>query len=262
MYRFLLRPAWLLLHLFVVVLVVAMVSAMFWQLQRLDEKRSRNDEIRSRQDAAAVPIEDLIAPDATTDAGADQRFRPVTATGTYDLEGQVLLRSRDLDGRPGLWVYTPLDLGDGTAVAVNRGWIPVGDETDGSDSPFETPSGPVTVEGLAEQSYPDARPAGERQTTIAHADLDWLDEQVDADLYPVAIQLRAQDPPPVDDLPVILDPPELTEGPHLSYAGQWFLFTLVVVIGYPVLLRRIAQQRAREAAGEAGEGVHPDPVAV
>lgn len=247
MYRFLLRPAWLLLHLFVAVLVVAMVSAMFWQLDRRDEKRDRNDEIRSRQDTAAVPIEDLIGPDATTDEGAGLRFTPVTATGTYDVDGQVLLRGRDLDGRPGFWVYTPLDLGDGTAVAVNRGWIPVGDETDGSDSPFETPAGPVSVEGLAEQSFPDPRPSGDRQTTIAHADLEWLDEQLAADLYPVAIQLLAQEPPPVDDTPVILDPPELTEGPHLSYAGQWFLFTLVVVIGYPVLLRRIAQQRLRES---------------
>jgi cytochrome oxidase assembly protein ShyY1 len=248
MYRFLLRPAWLLLHLFVVVLVVAMVSAMFWQLDRLDQKRARNDEIRSRQDLAAVPIGELVAPGESVEVGDELRFTPVTASGTYDVEGQVLLRARDLDGRPGFWVYTPLDVGEGAAVAVNRGWIPVGEETDGSDSPFETPTGPVRVEGLVEQSFPDARPAGDRQTTIAHADLAWLDDQVEADLYPVAIQLTAQDPPPVDDTPVLLDPPELTEGPHLSYAGQWFLFTVVVVVGYPVLLRRIARQRARESA--------------
>jgi cytochrome oxidase assembly protein ShyY1 len=30
----------------------------------------------------------------------------------------------------------------------------------------------------------------------------------------------------------------LSEGPHLSYAVQWFIFATIAVIGYGVLVRR------------------------
>ena len=60
----------------------------------------------------------------------------------------------------------------------------------------------------------------------------------------VAIQLQEQDPAPTGDLPVVLPPPELDEGPHLSYAIQWFLFTLVALVGFPILIVRLARQEA------------------
>lgn len=244
MYRFLLRPRWLLLHALVLLVVVVMISLGFWQLRRLDEKQDRNAEITARSDEPVVPIDELVDPAAPAEVGADVQFRPVGASGVYSVDDQVLLRGRDLDGQPGFWVYTPLDLGDGTAVAVNRGWIAAAVETDGSDVEFVTPAGPVSVVGLAERGYPDPRPSGDVQVTVAHLDLDWFDEQVQADLYPVAIQIEAQEPPPVDDSPQMLEPPALDEGPHFSYAVQWFLFTAVALIGYPFLLYRIAQQRA------------------
>jgi cytochrome oxidase assembly protein ShyY1 len=43
------------------------------------------------------------------------------------------------------------------------------------------------------------------------------------------------------------EPPSVPSGPHLSYAVQWFLFTGVVLVGYPLLLRR-ALRRDRLAA--------------
>jgi hypothetical protein len=43
----------------------------------------------------------------------------------------------------------------------------------------------------------------------------------------------------------LLPPPELTEGPHLSYAIQWFIFSSIAVIGYPLILRRRAGELAR-----------------
>ena len=261
-YRFLLRRKWIVLHVLLIVSVVAMINLGFWQLRRLDEKRTRNDEIRDRSAQPVSPIGDLVDPDEPVSVGGELRFRAVSASGTYAPEDQFLLRSRDRDGQPGFWVYTPLDLGDGTAVAIDRGWIPAGRETDGSDVDFPTPTGPVTVVGLIEQSFPDPRPSGERQTTVAHADLDWFDDQTEADAFPVAIQLQGQDPAPTGDLPVVLPPPELDEGPHLSYAVQWFLFTAVALIGYPILIVRTARQQESEpdATGEGSEDAMGDPV--
>jgi cytochrome oxidase assembly protein ShyY1 len=248
----------LVLHVLLVVAVIVMINLGFWQLRRLDEKQTRNDEIVDRSRYTVTAIQDLVGPDDAVAVGGDLQFRTAEATGTYSVDDQFLLRGRDLDGRPGLWVYTPLDLGDGTMVAVNRGWIPAGRETDASDVEFATPGGTVTVRGIVEQSFPDPRPAGDRQTTVAHADLEWFDDQVEADAYPVAIRLQQQQPPQDGDLPVVLDPPELDEGPHFSYAVQWFLFTAVALVGYPLLLRRVVQQHDDQRPRDPP--VQPDPV--
>ena len=48
--------------------------------------------------------------------------------------------------------------------------------------------------------------------------------------------------------------PTLDEGPHLSYAVQWFIFTTVAVVGYPLILRR----RARELEVEGEPDREPD----
>jgi cytochrome oxidase assembly protein ShyY1 len=256
-YRFLLQPRWVLLHVVWLLAVVTFIAAGFWQLDRLDQKRTVNDAITARSAMPVVPVDEVVAAGDPVSVGDDVVFRTVTATGTYVLDDQALLRGQSLDGTPGFHVLTPLDLGDGTAVVVNRGWIPAAAETDGSDVEFDTPTGTVTVEGIVGRSYPDPRPSGDEQRTIAHVDLEWFDEQVDADLYPVPLQLLAQDPAQQGELPRPLDPPPLDEGPHLSYAVQWFLFTTVALIGYPILLHRIAHQRAGRTdgadAGAAGD---------
>lgn len=40
--------------------------------------------------------------------------------------------------------------------------------------------------------------------------------------------------------------PELSEGPHLSYAVQWFIFATIALVGYPLVLRRVIQRRGKE----------------
>jgi len=40
--------------------------------------------------------------------------------------------------------------------------------------------------------------------------------------------------PPIPYQPVI----ELTEGPHLGYALQWFTFATILFVGYPFFLRK------------------------
>ena len=42
-------------------------------------------------------------------------------------------------------------------------------------------------------------------------------------------------------------PPPLSKGPHLSYAVQWFIFSVIALVGYPVILRRQAYGRDRSA---------------
>jgi len=67
----------------------------------------------------------------------------------------------------------------------------------------------------------------------------------------VWLQLEAQDPAQ-GDTPTPVDPPALTEGPHLGYAVQWFIFTTIALVGYPLILRRRAQQGAADEATRSG----------
>jgi cytochrome oxidase assembly protein ShyY1 len=58
------------------------------------------------------------------------------------------------------------------------------------------------------------------------------------DLAPHPLQLVEQTPSQTGDLPVPVPLPELSEGPHLSYAIQWFSFAAIALAGAAILVRR------------------------
>ncbi len=273
MYRFALRPWWLLSHLLVVALVVLMVNLGFWQLRRLDERRTANALVLERGEAALVPLDELVPADAGTEVGTSLAFRRATATGTYAVEDEVLVRNRTLEQQPGYWVLTPLVTGPDEAVVVNRGWVPLPIGDSGVpliDAP--PPAGVVTVTGLVAASqergsFGPTDPEGGELEVLSRADVARLDQQVDEALAPVVLQLEAQDPASGAALPTVLPPPTLSEGSHQSYAVQWFIFSTIAVVGYPLVLRRTARNRAlgdgsdrigTPSALEAVPAGHPD----
>jgi surfeit locus 1 family protein len=136
-------------------------------------------------------------------------------------------------------------LDDGTAVVVNRGWVPVTGEQSLSPA-ARPPTGEVTVQGSLQESqtrgaFGPTDPSGEVLDTLSRVDLERYQEQVDADLFPVWLQLETQDPEQGAQ-PTPVELPALDEGPHLGYAVQWFTFTLIALIGYPMILRRRAHR--------------------
>ncbi len=266
MYRFALRPWWIVSHLFVLALVVAFVNLGFWQLRRLDERRDRNAELVAR---LAEPTQDVatLVPDGGAAPDGDQvDDRRVTATGTYRGDEAVLIRGRSLHDSPGSWVVVPLELPDGRVVAVNRGWIRNdGRFTEVPDQYTEVPSGEVTVTGLTHPSQERGTlgatdPTGTELTSLARVDLARLDEQVDGDLLPVWVQLTEAEAAAPDPSPELLDPPVVDDqGPHLSYAFQWFTFATIAVVGYPLILRRVARERGKGPDDDADGLDDPDP---
>lgn len=266
MYRFALRPRWILSHLFVLALVVVMVSLGFWQLRRLDERRDRNAVVSSRLSQPIAPVDDVIAPADGPGAGAAVAYRRVTVQGTYLADEQVLVRGRSLAGAPGSWVMAPLRRSDGSIVVVNRGWIPNSGTLRAVPEELPTPTGPVTVRGLLQETqtrgdFGATDPPTGDLATLARVDVGRLARQLDGDVVPAWVQLTEQDPRPGRSDPRVLPPPELDEGPHLSYAGQWFTFSLIALVGYPLILRRNARERAAEGDRD-GADTHddqPDP---
>lgn len=233
----------------VLVLAAVCVRLGIWQLDRLEERRARNEALRG---ALALPPLEL-------DAGAVARvrddperflFRRVRVSGVYLPEGEVVLRGRSLEGSPGVHLLTPLRIGGGPwAVLVNRGWAPASDALSVDPRPLAEPGG-REVEGLIQPFPPDVRESrpletevdGARVTSVQRMDTVFLRERVAAPLLPIYVQ---QLPGPGDSgavrrLPV----PPLDEGPHLGYAVQWFSFAAIALGGLLVLLLRARRERA------------------
>jgi surfeit locus 1 family protein len=236
--RFLLRPRWLAGLGLVLMVAVSFTRLGVWQLHRLDERRAYEDLVASRLAAAPVPVEEVLA----GGADADQiRYRRVTASGTFDTAHEVILYGRTQGDQSGNHVLTPLILDDGTAVAVDRGWVPFED-----DSPpladAAPPDGTIRVSGVllppeAETVAPPS-PAAPTTTTFAKVDLGALAAEVPYRLAPAYLLLGSQDPAPAA-LPVVAPLPDPTDAPpHLSYAIQWFSFATIAVVGFVVLVRR------------------------
>lgn len=260
MYRFALRPAWLLSHVFAASLIVLFGFLGLWQLDRHDQKVDQNETVAARTQEPAVPVGDLlgeIAGDAASDVG-DLRYRPVTATGTYETGADVLIDNRSYDGLPGAWVITPLRLADGSLLAVSRGFQGF---DSGEIDPPPPPSGEVEVTGTA-------LPWVERSCGIRTDDAgvpegaaclreEAVELAVGESVLPVAIQ-RASSTPADADVFVPVPLPELDDGPHRSYAVQWFIFATIGLIGYPLILRRVARDKARERRSDAGGETGPE----
>jgi surfeit locus 1 family protein len=252
-YRFLLKPRWILSHIFVLVVVVTMINLGFWQLRRLDEKRSSNAEVTAAMHKPAEALDELLPAGAATTPEdiKSVEYRSVIVTGIYRPDEQVLINNRTNNGAPGFWVVTPLVLADGTAVAINRGWIPYSYTADGPWVDFAPPTGTVSVRGMVLPSQVRdtnglvSSPKDADQGTLralARLDVGRLAQQITEKVPPLYVNLDTQ-VPKQGDLPVPVPPPELSEGPHLGYAIQWFAFSLLTLIVYPLLLRRFARRR-------------------
>lgn len=214
------------------VVAATCVALGFWQLRRLEERRAANAVILGARAAAPVTVR------SREDIAALSPFRRVIVRGTYDLEGEVLLYGRSFRGEPGHHVVTPLALDDGSGVLVIRGWVPfsMADRAPVTQAP-PTIIRDVRVEGwlVAPETTDRSRP--DADGVVRTLDIAGIGTDLPFELAPFAIQLRDQEPPP-PPIPVQVPLPPLSEGPHLSYAIQWFSFAAIAIVGAAVLLRR------------------------
>jgi cytochrome oxidase assembly protein ShyY1 len=235
MLRLLVRPRWIALTIGAIVVAAVCVRLGLWQLDRLEGRRAFNARYAAGLAAPARPLGELLS------AGAPLAYRRAIANGTYDRNHEVILYGRTLDGQAGNHVLTPLVLDDGRAIVVDRGWVPF--EMDEPGLPAAAPpTGRVEVVGPLVASQPggagEVAPGEDRMTTVRTVDLAAIARDVPYDLVPWFLQLGSQAPAGSGELPVPEPPPELSEGPHLSYAFQWFTFAAIALIGYLVLVRR------------------------
>jgi surfeit locus 1 family protein len=231
---------WLLTTLLVFAGTALCIRLGIWQLDRLKQRRAFNAQFESMR---AMPPLDLNITDLNDIEKME--WRPVTFTGEYDFEHQVAIRNQYYGSEYGYHLMTPF-LSDGLAVFVDRGWIPA----DGNSAPedwrkYDEP-GVVTVTGQIRlgQSKPalggvaDALPEdGSPLWVWNNGDVEKMALQLPYPALKVYIQ---PDLDPADEVPPIPYQPavEITEGPHLGYAAQWFTFATILFVGYPFFLRK------------------------
>jgi cytochrome oxidase assembly protein ShyY1 len=252
-YRFLRTPRWIAFHILVVVLIVVMITLALWQLRRLDERQSFNQQVRTRTAAPAQPYDTVIPPGTTVDGARPQEWKTVTATGTFDPAAQVLIRNRSLDGAPGFHVVTPLRRADGTAVLVLRGWVPLTTSNSTVPDVPPPPAGTATVTGRVRPTQnPGALAARDPATgilsTLARVDIPRIQQQTPYPVAPAYVEMTSSSPAPPASLPALVPLPELDDGPHLSYAVQWCIFSACAVIGWVLVVQKSAKARDQAAA--------------
>lgn len=245
MYRFLIRPKWIGFTLLVALAIVAMINLGFWQLRRLDQRRQFNAAVEARYDAPVQPLDAVLARGVDPD---DVEWRPVTASGTYLPDETVRIVNRSQNGRAGDNIVVPLDLGDGRVLLVNRGFVALG-----ADVP-DPPAGEVEVTGRLrpsqERSFGQVSdPADGTLQEAQRVDIPRLEQQIGGDVIPMYVDLSQSDPADSRALEPIVRP-DLGNGPHLSYAVQWFIFAVCAAVGWVFAVRHSAKTRQRAAEKE------------
>jgi cytochrome oxidase assembly protein ShyY1 len=226
-------PMWVLSHLFVVAMVVAMTFLGFWQLNRLDERKARNVEVGAAMEAAPRPIGEVLDTDAP-------EHTAVIARGEYLDEHSFLVANRTFEAQAGSWLATPMRLETGKIIVISRGWVPRSWAADEDRRQVETPVGALEVLGRLRGSIDDGRLGGgqvSRLPEISRLDIAVVEELTGLDVSEEWVQL-AEQAPPLGALPIPVPRPGLDEGPHLSYAFQWFFFSTGTVVAYILILRK------------------------
>ena len=229
-----------------------------WQLQRAAQKQQLADQLAQ---AAAQPVwqdadfalalqqpaqsepERAQIPPVLQDLsrGLPQSawlYRRVSLHGTWQTAHTIYAENRQMLGRVGFWVYTPLKLRDsGASLLVLRGLVPRNLQDRKAIAPFDTPTGEVQLE-LQLQGQPSTLPqlgaeegvAGQQPDIRLNIDMDEIRMQTGLPLLPFSARQSAT--ALADGLMRNWDAPNLGKAKHQGYAAQWAALCLTLVFLY------------------------------
>lgn len=266
-YRFLLTPRWLGYLALTLVAAAVMVFLGNWQLDRYRGRTAINERIDAGATMAPAPLRDALpaptgGPGTTGPAPADRlTWTRVTTTGRYDSANVVLVRGRTVDNKVGFEVLTPLVLADGSAVLVDRGWVPPvpgGNATTQPEVPA-APAGEVTVTGrlVSSESGGGAVDRRDGKLETRRISIPRLAKQLP---YPVSggYVLLDQQTPAADPAFQAVPIGHTNNWQNFGYVVQWWLFAAMSLVGYGWVARREARRLAgldgpREPVDRAAE---------
>ncbi|MFN7570878.1 MAG: SURF1 family protein [Betaproteobacteria bacterium] len=223
--------------------IAATVALGNWQTRRAEQKLA----LEAQWDAAFAMTPAML--DANSVAQIAQRLPVrVRAEGEFVHAKSVWLDNRQLDGRAGLWLATPLRTADGAVVLVLRGWA-ARDPADRARLPAPAqPAGRVAVEGIALAQAPRLYELGSPQTS---GPLPAVWQNLDLPAYErasgltVAPLIVMQTSDLADDLVRRWARPASGVEKHRGYAFQWYALAATLAVLTAVLGQR-SLRRAKE----------------
>jgi cytochrome oxidase assembly protein ShyY1 len=247
----------------VVVFAIACSFLAMWQLSRREEARQEIERVETNWESEPRALDEVLPNLESFDA--DDKWMPVTMSGRYLTSDQLLVRGRPMDGNPGFEVLVPFRLDDGRVFVVDRGWLPLGNEQELPDMVPAAPAGDVTIVVRLKAGEPEIAGRSAPEGQIATIHLPDIAERVGAPTFTGAYGLLASEDPAAATRPAAVAKPVADEGPHLSYAFQWFVFGIMafVALGWAIRQefrvrneddpaeRERAEQRRRKAAAKA-----------
>jgi cytochrome oxidase assembly protein ShyY1 len=227
--RLALTRRWLGIFTFTTVFAVASILLGEWQFDRREYAQQQIALLNANYDVDPVPLTSIASSvDADLD---DTKWRSVLLTGTYATDDITYVRNRVKQSTIGFEQLVPFTLVTGETIVVNRGWLPADAKYEAPRVSPAPPSGDVTV---IARLYPDepvvagrSAPEGQVATINVESITGGIDGPVFAGWYG---QLVSEDAEVATGS--LWSRPLLDEGPHLSYALQWYVFALMGYFGY------------------------------
>jgi surfeit locus 1 family protein len=232
--RLLISRRWWWTTLLVIAGMALLARLGFWQLDRLDQRRSTNAQLIQQLNSSPINLNSEQLPANL----ADLEDRQAVVSGSFDYSSQVMLTQQNWQGRPGVHFITPflVDRLD-VAILIDRGWIPAREAATGDLASYNDGS-TADVEGVIRLSDSiSAVPSGlnEPKEDWYRVDVAAIEAQMPYTLMPVYLQWLPEGPDL--ELPYRAEREiDLSEGSHLGYAIQWFLFATVLGVGYLALI--------------------------
>jgi cytochrome oxidase assembly protein ShyY1 len=226
--RLFLTPRWLGLLCLALLAATAMVFLGRWQWERYELRSEINHRIEVSESAQPVPFK-----------GDTPEWTRVWITGRYDPKLEILVRNRTVEGRPGFEILTPLLLPDGSAVLVDRGWVPPDRSGPAALPPIPpAPDGQITIIGRVRAPESGARAElrdgywQARRIGVAE-----LGSKLPYKVAPVYV-MAADESTDLVPIPASRENDWL----NLGYAVQWWLFSGGTLFAFYWLLRREHRQ--------------------
>lgn len=230
-----------------------------WQLSRAAEKESLQATLDARASMPAIGDTELLGAKTSTDKTPHSLVhRTVVLQGRWLPAHTAYLDNRQMQGRPGFFVLTPLQLsGQEGVVLVQRGWAPRNFLDRTQLPPVQTPEGPVRVEGRVAPApsrlyeFAGGGDSAQGSSRIRqNLDLDAFRAETGLALAHLTVLQTGRDDTAGEGLQ--RDWPVVGAGvdKHYGYAFQWFGLSGLIALLYVwfQIVRRFIRPRSQPAA--------------
>lgn len=230
-WKFLLSRRWLGYLTMLILFSIACALLGNWQFVRRAEAQAEITRIDTNYSAEPVPIQTVLG-QSDSFVEDEMKWLPVSLQGEYFGE-PYLARNRPGQGGVGANIVQSMRLSDGTVVFIDRGWVRATAENFTPATLPDAPQGTTTVIARLFESEPQIEgrsSAGNTVASINVPELASLTGTTDDAILSAYGQLISESPSSTTG--ILAPKPVRDEGPHLSYALQWYVFILIAVIGF------------------------------